>query len=117
MQLKLSTISSYFREKTFRDLELRQYKNNSIQSKNIPILKLPLFFITYTAREKARQFQTWISFGLNGVFLMFVLALASARLICAFFCAHFYTLFTEVIILRDRFWVTFIFQLPQIVDF
>ena len=38
-------------------LELRQYKSDSIQSKKIPILKLPLFLITYTAREKARQFR------------------------------------------------------------
>ena len=33
-------------------LELRKYKNNFIQPKKIPILKLPLFFITYTARKK-----------------------------------------------------------------
>ena len=33
-------------------LELRQYKNDSIQSKNIPILKLPLFFISYTNEGK-----------------------------------------------------------------
>ena len=43
-------------------LEPRQYKDNSIQSKNIPIMKLPLFCITYTAKEKARQFQNWIFF-------------------------------------------------------
>ena len=36
---------------------LRQYKNESIQSKNIPILKLPHFLPTYTVRQKARQFQ------------------------------------------------------------
>ena len=40
-------------------LEQRQYKNSSIQSTLIPILKLPLFFITYTARGKAQQFQNW----------------------------------------------------------
>ena len=40
-------------------LELRQYKNISIRSKNISTLKLPLFFITYGAREKVRQFQNW----------------------------------------------------------
>ena len=34
-------------------LELIQNKNDSIQSKKIPILKLPLFFISYTAREKS----------------------------------------------------------------
>ena len=50
-------------------LELRQYKNNSIQSKIILILKLPLFFITYTAREKARQFKKWNIFVLNGIVL------------------------------------------------
>ena len=47
-------------------LELRQYKNNSIQSEMISILKLPLFFINYTAREIARKFQNWNIFGLNG---------------------------------------------------
>ena len=40
-------------------LELRQYKNDSIQSKIIPTLKLPLFFTTYKVREKTRQFQNW----------------------------------------------------------
>ena len=39
------------------DLELRQYKNDSIQSKIIPTLKLPRFFTPYTGREEARQFQ------------------------------------------------------------
>ena len=51
-------------------LELRQYKNNSIQSKKIPVLKLPLFFISYTAKKKARQFQNWNYFGPNGVVLI-----------------------------------------------
>ena len=37
-------------------LEQRQYKNDSIQSKLIPILKLPRFF---SGDEKARQFQSW----------------------------------------------------------
>ena len=41
------------------DVEQRQYKNDSIQSKIIPTLKLPLFFTTKTVREKARQFQNW----------------------------------------------------------
>ena len=41
-------------------LELRQYKNDSIHLKKNPILEMPLFFITYTAREKARQCQNWI---------------------------------------------------------
>ena len=43
-------------------LELRKYNNDSIQSKKSPILKLPLLFITYAAREKERQFQSWIFF-------------------------------------------------------
>ena len=50
--------------------ELRIYKNNSIPSKKNPILKLPLFFIPYTARQKERQFQNWNFFGLNGVVLI-----------------------------------------------
>ena len=33
-------------------LEPRWYKNDSIQSKTIPSLKLPPFFTTYTVREK-----------------------------------------------------------------
>ena len=43
-------------------LELRQFKNDSIQSKIIPILKLPRFFTTYTARGKGRQIQNWNHF-------------------------------------------------------
>ena len=38
-------------------LELRQYKNDTIQSKVIPTLILPRFFTTFTAREKARRLQ------------------------------------------------------------
>ena len=37
-------------------LEPTHYKNESIQSKIFPTLKLPRFFTTYTVREKARQF-------------------------------------------------------------
>ena len=51
-------------------IELRQYKNDSIQSKIIQTLKLPLFFTTYTVREKARQFQNWNYFWLNGIALI-----------------------------------------------
>ena len=43
-------------------LEPRQYKNDSIQSKTIPTLKLPRFFTGYMVREKARQFQKWSYF-------------------------------------------------------
>ena len=43
-------------------LEPRQYKNDSIQSKIIPTLKLPRFFTTYTVRGKERQFQNWNHF-------------------------------------------------------
>ena len=39
--------------------QARQYKNDSIQSKIIPTLKLPLFFTTYTVRGKARQYKNW----------------------------------------------------------
>ena len=40
-------------------LEPRQIKNNPIQSKIIPILKLALFFTLRTGGEKGRQFQSW----------------------------------------------------------
>ena len=43
-------------------LEPMQYKNDSIQSKIIPILRLPHFFITYPMRKKTRQFQSWNKF-------------------------------------------------------
>ena len=39
-------------------LEQRQNKNDSIQSKIIPILKLPLFSPHLIGGEKARQFQS-----------------------------------------------------------
>jgi len=53
----LSSISDYLRFNIIRNLipnihlqglEQRQYKNDSIQSKLIPTLKLPPFFTTYT---------------------------------------------------------------------
>ena len=47
------------------NLELRQYKNDSIQSIKNPVLKLPHFFLHRLGDEKARQFQNWISFRLN----------------------------------------------------
>ena len=40
-------------------LEQRQYKNDSIQSKLIPILKLPPFSPRRIGGKKARQFQNW----------------------------------------------------------
>ena len=40
-------------------LEQRQNKNDSIQSKIIPILKLPHFFPQRIGDEKTRQFQSW----------------------------------------------------------
>ena len=39
-------------------LEQRQYKNDSIQSKIIPIFKLPHFFPCRLGGEKARQIQS-----------------------------------------------------------
>ena len=65
----------FWREWSDFALELRQYKNYSIQSTKIPILKFPLFFATYTAREKARQFQNWNIFFRNGVILILSLLL------------------------------------------
>ena len=43
-------------------LEQRQYKNDSIQSKIIPILNLPRFFTTYAVREKGGNFKIGIIF-------------------------------------------------------
>ena len=40
-------------------IEQRQYKNDSIQSKIIPVLKLLRFFPYRLGGEKARQFQNW----------------------------------------------------------
>ena len=53
-----------------RPLELRQYKNDSIQSKIIPILKLALFFPHCLGGEKERQFQSWNYFRMIGVVLI-----------------------------------------------
>ena len=50
-------------------LEQRQYKNDSIQSKITPILKLARFFPHCIGGEKERQFQSWNYFRLNGVLL------------------------------------------------
>ena len=43
-------------------LELRQYKDDFIQSKIIPISKLPLFFTAFTARGKGGNFKIGIIF-------------------------------------------------------
>ena len=51
-------------------LEPRKYKNDSIQSKIIPTMKLPRFLTTYMVREKARQFQNRNHFLQNGVVLI-----------------------------------------------
>ena len=51
-------------------LELRQYKNDSIQSKKIPVLKLPRLFPRCISDEKERQFQNQIFFRLNEVVLI-----------------------------------------------
>ena len=48
-------------------LEQRQYKNDSIQSKISPILKLARFFPHYIGGEKERQFQSWNYFRLNAM--------------------------------------------------
>ena len=39
-------------------LKRSQYKNDAIQLKDFLILKLPPFSVTYTEKEKERQFQT-----------------------------------------------------------
>ena len=41
------------------DLEQRQNKNDSIQSKIIPSLKLAYFFPHRTGGDKGRQIQSW----------------------------------------------------------
>ena len=51
-------------------LELNEYKNDSIQSKTNPVLKLPRFFPCRIGDEKERQFQYWNSSLLNGVVLI-----------------------------------------------
>ena len=47
------------RAKSWLILEQRQNKNDSIQPKIIPILKLPRFFPHRLGGEKARQIQGW----------------------------------------------------------
>ena len=54
-------------------LEPKQNKKESIQSKMIPHLKLPRLFTTYLVRGKARQFENWNCFCLNGVVLILYL--------------------------------------------
>ena len=51
-------------------LELRQHKNDTIQSKEIPILKLARFFPRSMGDEKERQFQNQNFFRLNEVILI-----------------------------------------------
>ena len=51
------------------DLEQRQNKNDSIQSKMIPILKFSRFFPHRLGGEKARTIQSWNHFWVNGVVL------------------------------------------------
>ena len=51
-----------FRQQPLPFLEPRQYKNDSIQSKIIPTLKLPRFFTTYTVWEKSGNFKIGIIF-------------------------------------------------------
>ena len=55
VRTKISIVICFIR--VIFTLEPRQYKNDHIQSKIIPILKLPQFFTIYTVRRKARQFQ------------------------------------------------------------
>ena len=55
---------------TLRSLEQRQFRNDSIQSRIIPIWKLPPFYPRRIGGEKARQSQNWNYFGLNGVVLI-----------------------------------------------
>ena len=51
-------ISQRIVEERINSLEPRQYKNDSIQSKIIPILKLARFFPHCLGGEKERQFQS-----------------------------------------------------------
>ena len=70
-QSNRATIGDFFRkDKKQESLEQRQHENVSIQSKQIPILKLPLFFLTKQMVKKALQFQNWNLFWLNGVVLI-----------------------------------------------
>ena len=58
----------------FLPLELRQYKNDGIAERNLFVLKMPPFSLTYTVRQKGRQFQNkQISFGNRVVLIMSLL--------------------------------------------
>ena len=64
------------RWRTPPSIELRQYKNDSMESKCMFVLKLPCFFPhTVQASEKARQFQKRYTRGLRRVVLTFVFIL------------------------------------------
>ena len=54
---------------SLENLEPRQYKNDSIQSKIFPVLKLPHLFSRRVGDEKERQFQNWIFFDWMEFFL------------------------------------------------
>ena len=56
---RLKKIWDDFVDISHLELEQRQYKNDSILSKIIPILKLARFYTNYTGREKVRQIQNW----------------------------------------------------------
>ena len=56
--------------KNCRWLELRQFKNDSIQSKNFLGLKMPRFFVAYVASDKVRKFQKQKVFWWNWVVLI-----------------------------------------------
>ena len=51
-------------------LKCSQYKNDAIQLKNLLISKLPPFSVTYTVKEKRRQFQNKEVFPLSSVVLI-----------------------------------------------
>ena len=61
------------------ELEQRQNKRDSIQSKIIPILKLARFFPHHVGGEKARQIQSWNYFLTDWSHSYIVLALAPVR--------------------------------------
>ena len=62
--------------RSLKVVELREYKNNSIQSKKNPILNLPRFFPGRVGDEKDRQFQNRIFFSSEWSSSYIVLALA-----------------------------------------
>ena len=61
-------------------LKQRQYKNDFIQSKIIPILKLTQYFTTYNVKEKERQIQNWNHFRLNGIVLIMSMLYSKSNL-------------------------------------